>query len=106
LTPYTRRKSTNESAPAKEHPQKTLAELDKKLQTHFKGIEDDIFDREARNETLKSEEFRPPSGTLFEAIFRELKHKEEREKRKHSLSNIISRLRTRRAKKQLTPQTA
>jgi hypothetical protein len=88
------------------HPQKTLVELDKKLQTHFNGIEDAMFDRETRNATLRSEEFHPPSGTLFEAIFKELKHKEEREKRKHSLSSIISRLHARRAKKQLTLQNA
>lgn len=90
----------------KKHPQKTLVEFDKKLETHFKGIEDAMFDRETRNATLRSEEFHPPSGTIFEAIFKELKRKEEHERPKHSLSNIILRLRVRRAKKQLTLQNA
>ena len=90
----------------KKHPQKTLVEFDKKLETHFKVIEDAMFDREARNATLRSEEFHPPSGTIFEAIFKELKRKEGNERRKHSLSSIVSRLRARRAKKQLTLQNA
>jgi hypothetical protein len=90
----------------KKHPQKTLVEFDKKLETQFKGFEDAMFDRETRNATLRSEEFHPPSGTLFEAIFKELKRKEEHERRRHSLSNVISRLRARRAKKQLTLQNA
>lgn len=79
----------------KKHPQKTLVEFDKKLETHFEGIEDAMFDRETRNATLRSEGFHPPSGTLFEAIFKELKRKEEHEGRKHSLSSIFSRLRGR-----------
>ncbi|MGA2768560.1 MAG: hypothetical protein ABSF24_09645 [Candidatus Bathyarchaeia archaeon] len=90
----------------KKHPQKTLVEFDKKLETHFKGIEDAMFDRETRNATLGSEEFHPPAGTIFEAIFKELKRKEEHERRKHSLSNIISRLRGRRDKHQITLQSA
>ena len=83
----------------KKHPQKTVVEFDKKLGTSFKGIEDVMFDRETRNTTLRSGEFHPPSGTLFEAIYKELKRKEEHERRKRSFSNIISRLRVRRTKK-------
>jgi len=90
----------------KKHPQKSLVEFDKKLETHFKRIEDAMFDRETRYATLRSEDFQPPSGTLFEAIFKELRRKEEHERPKHSLSNIISRLRAHRAKKQLTLQNA
>lgn len=88
----------------KKHPQKTLVEFDEKLEKHVKGIEDAMFDRETRDATLRNVEFHPPSGTLFEAIFKELKQKEEHERHKHSFSNIISQLRARRAKKQLMPQ--
>jgi hypothetical protein len=90
---------SSEKYRGKKYPQKTLVEFDKKLGTNFKGIEDAMFDRETRNATLRSGEFHPPSGTLFEAIFKELKRKEEHERGEHSLSNIISRLRARRAKK-------
>lgn len=67
-----------------------------------KSIEDDIFDRKSRNATLESREFVSPSGTLFDAIFQELKRKEERKKSKHSFSSMISRLHAHRAKKQPT----
>lgn len=82
--------------------QKMLVEFDRQLEKHFESIEDDMFDRGTRNATLKKGEFHPPSGTLFEAIFQELKSKAEREERRHSLSSTISRFRARRAKKQLT----
>jgi len=67
-----------------------------------KSNEDDLFDRESRNATLESGQFVPPSGTLFEAIYKELKRKEERKKGKHSFSSMISRLHAHRAKKQAT----
>jgi hypothetical protein len=54
------------------------------------SIEDDAFDRKSRNATLESGKFVPPPGTLFEAIFQELKRKEERKKRKKSFSSMIS----------------
>jgi len=66
------------------------------------SIEDDMFDRKTRDAALKSGQFVPPSGTLFEAIFQELKRKDEHEKNGHSFSSMISRLHARRAKKQLT----
>jgi hypothetical protein len=89
----------------KKHPQKMLVEFDRQLEKHFENMEDDMFDRGTRNATLKRGEFRPPSGTLFEAIFQELKSKAEREERRHSLSSAISRFRARRVKKQLTTPT-
>jgi hypothetical protein len=61
--------------------------------------EDDQFDHESRNATLESGNFVPPSGTLFEAIFQELKRKDERKKSKHSFSAMISRLQSQRAEK-------
>jgi len=89
----------------KKCPQKTLVEFDRQLERHFESMEDDMFDRGTRNATLKMGEFRPPSGTLFEAIFQELKSKAEREEHRHSLSSTISRFRARRAEKQLTTPT-
>jgi hypothetical protein len=85
----------------KKFAQKTLVEFDEKLQNHCENIEDSMFDRETRNSTLKNGEFHPPSGTLFEAIFKELKLKQELKKNRHPFFNVVSRLRARRAKKQL-----
>ena len=85
----------------KKYAQRTLIEFDKKLQEQYSKIEDHMFDRQTRNSTLKSGEFSPPSGTLFEAIFKELKMKEENERTSHSLSRALFRLRNNRAKKQL-----
>jgi hypothetical protein len=85
----------------KKHAQKMLLEFDKELGSQCESIEDHMFDRKNRNMALKNGEFTPPSGTLFEAIFQELKRKEEREKNRHSLSSMISRLHARSAKKQL-----
>jgi hypothetical protein len=89
----------------KKYAQKTLVEFDEKLEGQCKSVEDHMFDREIRNSTLKNGEFRPPSGTLFEAIFTEIKRKEEHERHGRSFSDMISRLRTRRAKKQLVGST-
>jgi predicted NodU family carbamoyl transferase len=86
----------------KKYSQKTLVEYDEKLQRHLENIDDRMFDRETRNSTLKNGEFSPPSGTLFDAIYKELKHKEEREKQSYSFSKMLSRLRENRARKQLT----
>jgi predicted NodU family carbamoyl transferase len=86
----------------KKYSQRTLVEYDEKLQRHLENIDDRMFDRETRNSTLKNGEFSPPSGTLFDAIYKELKHKEEREKQSHSFSKMLSRLRENRARKQLT----
>jgi hypothetical protein len=84
------------------YSQKTLVEYDEKLQRHCESIDDRMFDRETRNSTLENGEFSPPSGTLFEAIYKELKHKEEREKRSHSISKMLSRLHENRARKEPT----
>lgn len=89
----------------RKYAQKTLIEFDGKLRAHCDSIEDSMFDRETRNSTLKNGGFQPPSGTLFEAIFKELKNKEEHEKQGHSFSNTLSRLRGSRAKKQLVEPT-
>jgi hypothetical protein len=86
----------------KRYSQKTLVEYDEKLQRSLEGIDDRMFDRETRNSTLKNGEFSPPSGTLFEAIYEELKHKEERAKQSHTFSKMLSKLRENQAKKQLT----
>ncbi|HXX86885.1 MAG TPA: hypothetical protein VEH86_00365 [Candidatus Acidoferrum sp.] len=85
----------------KKYSQKTLVEYDEKLRKHLESVEDGMFDRQTRNSSLKNSEFSPPSGTLFEAIYKELKHKEEREKQSGSFSKVLSRLRENRAKKQL-----
>ena len=85
----------------KKHSQKTLVEYDQKLLRHMESIEDQMFDRETRNSTLRNGEFNPPSGTLFEAIYKELKHREEHEKHNRSLSKTFSKLREDRAKKQI-----
>jgi hypothetical protein len=89
----------------KKYYQKTLVEFDDKLQRHCKSVEDRMFDRETRNSALKNGEFSLPSGTLLEAIYKELKHKEEREKQSHSYSKMFSRLLENRAKKQFTGPT-
>jgi hypothetical protein len=86
----------------KKYSQKTLVEYDEKLQRLWESIDDRMFDRETRNSTLKNGEFSPPSGTLFEAIYKELRYKEEREKQSHSFSKMLFRFRENRAKKQLT----
>jgi hypothetical protein len=86
----------------KKHAWKMLLEFGKELGSQCESIEGDMFDRKTRNMALKSGKFIPPSGTLFEAIFQELKRKEEQEKNRHSLSSMISRLHARSAKKQLT----
>ena len=85
----------------KKYSQKTLVEYDEKLRRHWENVDEGMFDRETRNSSLKNPEFSPPSGTLFEAIYKELKHKEEHEKQSGSFSKMLSRLRENRAKKQL-----
>ena len=86
----------------KKYSQKTLVEFDEKLLKHCENVEDRMFDRETRNSTLTNGEFNPPSGTLFEAIYKELKHREEHEKQSHPLSKMLSQLYENRTKKQLT----
>jgi len=86
----------------RKYSQKTLVEYDQKLQSHLERIDDQMFDRQTRNSTLKNGEFTPRSGTLFEAIYKELKYKDEREKQSHTFFKMLSRLRENRAKKQLT----
>ena len=86
---------------AKKHSQKTLVEYDEKLRRHLESAEDQMFDRETRNSTLTHGEFNPPAGTLFEAIYKELKHREEHEKHIRSFSKMFSRLREDRAKRQI-----
>ncbi len=72
---------------------KIALQFDKELEEHYETVESDVFDRKTRNAALESGEFIPPSGTLFEAIFQELKRKEAREKNGHPLSSMISRFR-------------
>jgi hypothetical protein len=79
----------------------TLTEYDEQLQRHWESIDNRMLDRETRNSSLGSGEFSPPSGTLFEAIYKELKNKEERKKQGSSFSKILSRIRENRAKKQI-----
>jgi hypothetical protein len=86
---------------AKKHSQKTLVEYDEKLRRQVESAEDQMLDRETRNSTLKNGEFNPPSGTLFEAIYKELRHREEHEKHSRSFSKMFSRLREDRAKRQI-----
>jgi len=78
----------------KKEAQKMLRQLDD-LEGHHETIENDVFDHKTRNAALQNGEFIPPSGTLFEAIFQELKRKEQREKNRHSFSSLISRLHAR-----------
>jgi hypothetical protein len=89
----------------KKQSQKMLLEFDKKIERHCKSIEDCMFDSKTRNETLNGGEFIPPSGTLFEAIFKELKRREEREKKGHLFTRMISRFREHRADRQLAKPT-
>jgi hypothetical protein len=70
----------------RKYAQMKLVEFDENLESHCESVEDEMFDREIRNATLKSGEFRPPSGSIFEAIFHELKRKAEREKDRHHFS--------------------
>lgn len=86
----------------RKYSQKTLVEYDQKLQAHLERIDDQMLDRQTRNSTLKNGEFTPRSGTLFEAIYKELKYRDEREKQSHTFSKMLFRLRENRAKKQLT----
>jgi len=72
--------------------QSMLPQFDEELEEHCETMENDVFDHKARNAALQNGEFSPPSGTMFEAIFRELKRKEQQEKNKRSFSSIISRL--------------
>jgi hypothetical protein len=85
----------------KEYSQMTLIECDGQLQRHWETIEDTIFDRESRNSSLGNGEFGPPSGTLFEAIYKELKHREERKEKSGLFSKMLSGLHESRAKKKL-----
>jgi len=78
----------------KKRSRKMLLEFDKKLERRCESVEDSMFDRKTRNETLNGGEFIPPSGTIFEAIFKELKRKEEREKNGHLFARMISRFRS------------
>jgi hypothetical protein len=75
----------------KEEAQKMLCQLDD-LEEHYETVETDVFDRKASLAALQNGEFSPPSGTIFEAIFQELKRKEQREKNRHSFSSLIPRL--------------
>jgi hypothetical protein len=79
----------------KKEAQRMLFQFDKELEGHCETVENDVFDHKTRNATLQNGEFSPPSGTLFEAIFLELKRKEQQEKNRHSFSSIISRLHAR-----------
>jgi hypothetical protein len=65
----------------------------KGLKRHCEAVENDVFDHKARNAALQNGKISPSSGTILEAIFLELKRKEQQEKNKHSFSSIISRLR-------------
>jgi len=76
-----------------------LPQFDKALEEQGETGENDVFDHKSRNAALQNGEFNPPPGTMFEAIFRELKRKEQQEKNKHSFSSIISRLHTHRRSK-------
>lgn len=78
----------------KKEAQKMLRQLDD-LEGHYDSVETDVFDHKTRNAALQNGEFSPPSGTIFEAIFQELKRKEQREKNRHSFSSIISGLHAR-----------
>jgi hypothetical protein len=86
------RTGTSNRQRKEKHTQKTLIEFDPDLQDHCEAIENSMFDREARNAALNDGGFHPPSGSLFDAIFQELKRKEEREKHRHGLSNMAARL--------------
>jgi hypothetical protein len=57
--------------------------------------------KQCRNASLRDGEFGPPSGTLFEAIYKELKYKEERREESCLFSKMFSRLQENRAKKKL-----
>jgi hypothetical protein len=83
----------------KKYSQRTLIEFDDKLR-QSKSADDPMFDRQTRNSTLRNKKFSPPSGTLFEAIYRELKDKEQREKQGRSYFKMLFRLRQNRAKRQ------
>jgi hypothetical protein len=78
----------------KEEAQKMLGQLDD-LEGHYDSVENDVFDHKTRNAVLQNGEFSPPSGTIFEAIFQELKRKEQREKNGRSFSSLIPRLNAR-----------
>jgi hypothetical protein len=76
----------------KHKKQMMLTQFDKELERHCESVESDVFNHKARNAALQNGKFSPPSGTILEAIFLELKRKEEQEKSKHSFSSITSRL--------------
>ena len=90
-----------ETSPRRENhkKQRILSQFDKGLEGNCETLENDVFDHKSRNAALQNGEFSPPSGTMFEAIFRELKRKEQQEKNKRSFSSIISRLHTHRRSK-------
>ncbi len=66
----------------KEEAQKMLGQLDD-IEGNYDSVETDVFDHKTRNASLQNGEFSPPSGTIFEAIFQELKRKEQRERNRH-----------------------
>jgi hypothetical protein len=78
----------------KEEGQKMLGQIDD-LEGHCDSVENDVFDHKTRNAVLQNGEFSPHSGTIFEAIFQELKRKEQREKNGRSFSSLIPRLNAR-----------
>lgn len=97
VSPKKKRSLTNNSGAEnrKEKARKMLSQLNvrtRNLEGHYDSVETDVFDHKTRNATLQNGEFSPPSGTIFEAIFQELKRKEQREKKRHSFSSMIHRL--------------
>ncbi len=53
--------------------QKELAQFDSHLEKHFEQIEDEIFDRQERESTLKGGKLDLEHHSIFGAIFQELK---------------------------------
>jgi len=53
--------------------QKELTQFDEHLKEHFEQIEDEIFNRQERESTLKDGKLDLENHSIFNAIFQELK---------------------------------
>ena len=60
--------------------QKELAHFDEHLKKHFEQAEDEIFDRQERESTLKDGKLDLENHSIFGAIFQELRNRNKDKK--------------------------
>ena len=60
--------------------QKELTQFDSHLKEHFEQIEDEIFNRQERESTLKNGKLDLENHSIFGAIFQELKNRNKKKR--------------------------